>query len=1003
MRTSAFVRTSRRLLTAALLLAAFGGEARGKGEPERLTLGRKVERSIARGEVQLFAVGLERGQFARVVVEQRGVDLHVSVRGPGGESFEVDSQNGTHGPEFVSLVAPEPGDYVFRVKKLQREAEDGPYSITLRESRPAAASDRARVEAERALQRGQELCERSDRGSLNEALAKFGPALRFFADEGEPYQEAFALHLVGVAHYQLGEKGEALEYFGRAHARFAALGDRSGQAMTLDDMGEIHFARGEYDRAREAHEKSLEHNLSVRNHVGTVDALINMGRISVVMGDEKAALRYTREALNLCDRIRYPVTRATATMHLADLKLSAGEPESALYYFNTALSLYRKGRDNGGVVAALKSICWVSYRLDMQDEALLQCDRALKMSRDAGDRAGEYHTLNTIAWVHIVKGERRTALEKFARALAISREVGDRRYEASILSSMMGVWKALKRPRVAIFYGKQTVNIYQEMRANSQGFDEDSRKGFVRSRENIYRTLAELLVADRRLLEAQEVLDMLKEEEYFEFIRRQSAAAPPGGTRVGLTDAEGRLEEMERVTGQRATATCKAASELQTKKGIKDRRHVAELRAQCDASIAEHNRVVGQLLDELKGGAAPPDASAREEVRDASALMTTLSGLPVRPVALYTIVGEDRYTVLLYTPTAAVARGYKIKGDDLYAKVMAFRQALQNHEADPLPLARELYRILVEPVAADLEVEQAKVLMWNFDGFLRYVPVAALHDGKGYLVERYLNVMFNRATLSRLLGEPNPSEWQALGLGVTKEHPAHPKLPAVKDELYGIIRPDGEFGKEAGVIRGTILLDEDFTEKSMRDALGERYQVVHIASHFEFRPKSDQKSYLLLGDGAHLPLTTIMNSRSFFEGVELLTLSACNTAVGEVKSDGREFENFGLLAQQSGAKSVVATLWSVADPSTSLLMRKFYKVRDEEGLSKIAALQRAQLSFLKGSDGAAAEVAAGEPRGAAGAGRLKRGNAPSAFVKDPAAPYAHPYYWAPFIMIGNWR
>ncbi|MET0626222.1 MAG: CHAT domain-containing protein [Pyrinomonadaceae bacterium] len=1002
MHTAALVRTSCRLLTAALLLAAFCDAARAKGEPERLTPGRKVERSIARGEEQLFAVGLDSGQFARVVVEQRGVDLIVSVHGPGGESFEVDSQNGTHGPEFVSLIAPAPGDYVFKVKKNQKEAEDGTYSLTLMESRPAAASDGERVAAERALLRGQELCEKNDRGSLNEALAKFGPALRFFAEQGEPYQEAFALHLIGVTHYQLGEKDKALESFGPALARFAALGDRAGEAMTLDEMGEIYFSQGKYDRAREAAEKSLEHSVAVNNHVGSVGALINMGRISVVMGDEKAALRYTREALKLCDKIRYPVTKAMATMHLADLKLNAGEPESALYYFNTALSLYRKARDNGGVIAALKSICWVSYRLDMRDEALLQCDRALKMSRDAGDRAGEYHTLNTIGWVHILQGKRRTALEKFARALAVSREVEDRWFEASILSSMMSVWKALGKPRVAIFYGKQAVNIYQEMRANSQGFDEDSQKGFVKSKESIYRMLAELLVADRRLLEAQEVLDMLKEEEYFEFIRRQSAGATPGGTRVSLTEAESNLEQMERAAGQRATVTCKAASELQTKKGVKDKGHVAELREQCDASIAEHNRVVGKLLDELKGEAAS-DASAREEIRDASALMTTLGGLPFRPVALYTIVGEDKYTVLLYTPTAAVARGYKIKGDDLYAKVMAFRQALQNPEADPLPLARELYTILVEPVAPDLEVEQAKVLMWNFDGFLRYVPVAALHDGKGYLVERYLNVMFTRATLSRLLGEPKPSEWQALGLGVTRNHPAHPALPAVKDELYGIIRPDGEFNKEAGVIRGTILLDDDFTEKAMRDALGEQYQVVHIASHFEFRPRNEQKSYLLLGDGAHLPLTSIMNSRSFFEGVELLTLSACNTALGEVKSDGREFENFGLLAQQSGAGAVVATLWRGADPSTSLLMRKFYKVRDEEGLSKVVALQRAQLSFLKGSDGAPAEVSADESRGASRAGRMKKGSESGVFVKDPAAPYAHPYYWAPFIMIGNWR
>jgi CHAT domain-containing protein len=172
-------------------------------------------------------------------------------------------------------------------------------------------------------------------------------------------------------------------------------------------------------------------------------------------------------------------------------------------------------------------------------------------------------------------------------------------------------------------------------------------------------------------------------------------------------------------------------------------------------------------------------------------------------------------------------------------------------------------------------------------------------------------------------------------------------------------------------------------------ALRQRYPLVHIASHFAFKPGDETDSSLLLGDGRLLTLAQIKSATNLFGGVDLLTLSACDTASGGAATDGREVEGFGVLAQRQGAKAVLATLWPVADASTRRLMEEFYRLRGGgEGMTKAEALRRAQLGLLRG--GADAQAPAGERRG------LSVGGA-------APAKFAHPYFWAPFILIGNWR
>jgi CHAT domain-containing protein len=185
----------------------------------------------------------------------------------------------------------------------------------------------------------------------------------------------------------------------------------------------------------------------------------------------------------------------------------------------------------------------------------------------------------------------------------------------------------------------------------------------------------------------------------------------------------------------------------------------------------------------------------------------------------------------------------------------------------------------------------------------------------------------------------------------------------------------------------------------MLSELRRRHKVVHIASHFMFAPGDETNSALLLGDGQFLSLAQIKSLPNVFGGVDLLTLSACNTATGGA-ANGKEVEGFAVLAQRQGAKAVVASLWPVADRSTTLLMEEFYRLREAQaGTPKAEALRRAQLELLRG--GAAAGAQANRGLALREQGQSPSGGRP--FTPDPKAPFAHPFFWAPFILIGNWK
>jgi CHAT domain-containing protein len=334
---------------------------------------------------------------------------------------------------------------------------------------------------------------------------------------------------------------------------------------------------------------------------------------------------------------------------------------------------------------------------------------------------------------------------------------------------------------------------------------------------------------------------------------------------------------------------------------------------------------------------------------------TALEDLARQAAVVYPILLPDRTELLVSLPTGLKRVLVTVTGPQLEQRVTIFRNALE--ERDPLRYlqhAQALYRWLIQPLEADLAGQHIHTLVFVPDGAMRLLPWAALHDGQRFLIETYALAV----TPSLTLTEPRPlarDRVQVLAAGVASAVAGFPPLPRVQEELQAILR----------LYRGTLLFDREFGPERLDKTLREgQFDIVHLAAHGHFAPDASQ-SFLLTAQGK-LTMADVsqMVGRLRFRDrpVELLTLSACETAQG----DDRAALGLAGVAIQAGARSALATLWLVADDAAAVLMTEFYRHLHDPHTSKARALQQAQLTLLR------------QPQ------------------------YADPFFWAPFLLINNW-
>ena len=861
-----------------------------------------------------------------------------------------------------------------------------------------------------------------------------------FADALPPMQRALALrekHLpaghpdiawatsfIGRVYREAGDYATALPYFERTLTiREQALGPTHRfVSRSLSDLALLHRDRGDFDAARPLLERALQidrGNLGP-NHPDVVSALSALGLLLRDMGEYAQALPLFERALQV-DLAAHGPDHPRVAARLSDLGQTyraLGEIGRATALYQRALAIEEAQRtpSRGAVAARLHNLATV-VRSDAPERALPMFERALALTEAVygRDHPRMADTLTGMALHLRDRGDLSQAQALIERAVAIEEKAGGPRHPrlASALVGAGAIQRAAKDGAAAsaslqralaiasrgdqpdtlwraqhalalqaqdggdtalsIYWGKQAVNTVQSLRGRLAGLGADLQRAFLADKRGAYTQLADQLIAAGRLAEAQEVLAMLKEEELYDFTAR-SGGEDLRATRAGFVGpAELAAEQRWQAIADQLAALGREAADLARKARLGLPPEEQARRRQVDADLVLAHQRFDRFMADLRGefaaaGARQAEAFGARQLANLVVLQDVLAELGRDTVLLHYVVTEQRVAIILTTADVQIARETRIAAADLNRQVLAFRQALaQRRDVRELrAIAQALHRHLIGPVAADLRQAGARRLMLSLDGTLRYLPFAALHDGRRWLVEDYALSVYTEAARLQLARRPR-AEWAMTGLGLTRAVPGFAALPAVREELEGV---------RAALRSGAVYLDEQFTAERLRDELAEAPAVLHIASHFHFRPGTLDRSFLLLGDGNRLTLKDIGDRRLRFSGVELLTLSACDTAMGGGADEtGAEVEGFGALAQRQGAGAVLATLWPVADASTGRFMRLVYTQRQTGTPGKGDALRAAQLAFLR------SEPARGE--------------------RD--ARLAHPFHWAPYVLMGNWR
>jgi CHAT domain-containing protein len=385
------------------------------------------------------------------------------------------------------------------------------------------------------------------------------------------------------------------------------------------------------------------------------------------------------------------------------------------------------------------------------------------------------------------------------------------------------------------------------------------------------------------------------------------------------------------------------------------------------------------------------------------------------------LLGDEHAYAIVVTAHTREKFELKATPEELRSKVLQVRDDLRSPSSDPKPHLAELYAMVVAPFAGELKALETNsaqstgakqnnvpTLLWSLDGVMRYLPMAALYDGQHYMVERFNNVLFTPESYGHMAAAvANNVPPRVLAMGLSKSYGGLPALSGVMPELEAVVH-DPAVPDSHGPMEGKLLPNDQFTFAALETELGagKSFPVVHIASHFVEVADGGEEPYLMLGgkdvgetNGYELTLSKIEDSSISFHGTRLLTLSACSTAKGDAAQDGQEMDSLGMIAQQKDAEAVLATLWDVNDASTSRLMSDFYArwVKNPAD-GKAEALRQAQLAFVRGTTIASAKnEKIGNDRGFESPQEAPSATAPH------AAGFTHPYYWAPFVLFGNFQ
>jgi CHAT domain-containing protein len=623
------------------------------------------------------------------------------------------------------------------------------------------------------------------------------------------------------------------------------------------------------------------------------DRLFNQGIQQFQISQFEVALQPWQQALTIYREIKDRLGEGQSLGSLGIAYFSLGQYDKAIESQLQALAILQEIKDRRGEVSVLGNLGLAYSALDKYDKAIKFQKQRLVIAREIKDRLGEGKALGNLAATYEKLNRDHEAMIYFQQALTIAREIGNRDSEGIALANLGIVLSKAKRPELAILFYKQSINVSEAIRKDIKKLDKELQQSYLATVENTYRDLADRLLQQNRIMEALQVLDLLKVQELEDYLK----------------------------TIKGSDRSAQGVRLLAPEKALSDKL----LAVSPDNSPDINNQLANQIQQLPK--------------TEINKVPDYLNQIPRGTVLLYPFILGDRLEIILFAPNnLPIRRTTKISKDQLETLISDFRAGLLDAGSEDFrEPSIQLYNLLIKPIEAELVQFQAKTILYAPDGQLRYIPITALYDGKQWLAEKYQISNLIAYTLSDFTPQPKNAPnilAGAFGGKAGDRKFGQTALPATVREVQAIAN---------SFQHSVTLIEEQFSRKASESKF-KNHNILHLATHAEFNSGAPDNSFIIFGNGDKIRLNEITDWQ--IPNIDLIILSACQTGVGKLGS-GVEILGFGYQVQKAGAKQAIASLWSVNDEGTQALMESFYDELKKGDVSSTEALHRAQVALIK--------------------------------------------------------
>ncbi|MCT7982898.1 CHAT domain-containing protein [Laspinema sp. A4] len=831
---------------------------------------------------------------------------------------------------------------------------------------------------------------RYEAGQFSEAVQFWEQAAIAFSEEENLLGQAQALSFLSLAYQSLGDYPKATEAIASAQGTIAQVsqGDRGDRetvrAQILNAEGRLQFFRGNAAAALSTWQEATAAYRQAEDPTGEILSQINQARAMQALGLYRRATTLLEQVEQRLQNQPDRSIQAVGLLNLGEIRRASGAFQESERLLRQALSLQNNRastEQTGGILLSLGNTL----------RALNNSEEAIQLYQTAAERATQFPQIKLQAQLNQLSLLIETG--NWEKARQLSGEISE---PLSLLSaSRPGIYAQVN-------FAKNLICLEQK-KANCLGQEEENPiPGEFQTRETIP-------LLQKAVMAAREIRDQRAESyalgnlgRIYEEMGEVNTARQYSETALNIAQTlqasdiayqwQWQLGRLRIQSGDQPGAIAAYSEAVNSLQSL--RSDLVAIDRQVQFSFRDrveplYRQLVSLLLDRAKQVEQKP---AQEYLKEARATIESLqlaeldnyfkdACLDVQPeqidevdpkaAALYPMILSERLAVIVSISGQPLIQ-YETRqpAAEIEKTLEEFQQflnpAFSNRQR--LKLSQEIYDWLIRPAEPALAENGVETLVFVLDGFLRNLPMSALHDGDRYVIERY-NVALTPG-LQLLAPRPLTGEKiQVLSAGLTDARQGFSALPGVQLELKQI----GD-----SVPNAKVLLDSEFTELNLTAAISAvDFPVIHLATHGQFSSDSEQTFILTWDDKIRVTeFEELLQTRELglTNPIELLVLSACQTAAGDKQA------GLGLagVAVRSGARSTLATLWAVNDESTALLVTEFYRnlvglaTADEitqSGqlpMSKAQALRQSQLTLLQ------------NPK------------------------YEHPFYWAPFVLVGNW-